>query len=168
MQLNAGKTEFMWCVPLRRRQHPPTDQLIVPSTSVAPLASVRDLGVPLDSDMSVHTHITQLVCSCNGVLRQLRRIRRSLKRSALTTLVTSFIMSKVDYCNVAFAGLQQYELDRVQSAINADARLTADARRYDHVTQLLINLHRLQLPQLTQYVLVYGCMNGTASDTCQT
>jgi len=57
------------------------------------------------------------------------------------TLVTSFTMSKVDYCNVALAGLSQYELDRVQSVVNAAARLTADARKYDHVTQLLMDLH---------------------------
>ena len=43
-------------------------------------------------------------------------------------------MSKVDYCNVALAGLPQYELDRVQSVVNAAAHLTADARKYDHVT----------------------------------
>ena len=34
-------------------------------------------------------------------------------------------MSKVDYCNVALAGLPQYELDWVQSVVNAAARLTA-------------------------------------------
>jgi len=160
LQLNAGKSEFMWRVPPRRRQRLPTDQLIVQSTSVAPVASVRDLDVHLDSDMSMHTHITQLVCSCYGVLRQLSSIRRSLPRSALTTLVTSFITSKFHYCNVALAGL-----DRVQSVINAVARLTADARRYDHVIQLLTDLHWLWVPQRIQYklcVLVYGCLNGTA------
>ena len=94
LQLNAGKTEFIWCVRPRRRHHLPTDQLIVQSTSVATVASVRDLGVHLDSDMSMHTHITQLVCSCYGVLRQLRSICRSLPRSALTTMVTSFNMSR--------------------------------------------------------------------------
>ena len=74
-------------------------------------------------------------------------------------------MSKVDYCNVALAGLPQYELNRVQPVINAAARLMADARRYDHVTQLLIDLHWLRVPQQIQYklcVLVYGCLNGTA------
>jgi len=74
LQLNAEKTEFMWCVPPRRRHHLPTDQLTVQSTSVAPVTSVRDLGVHLDSDMSMHTNVTQLVCSCYGVLRQLRSI----------------------------------------------------------------------------------------------
>jgi len=134
------------CQDHRCRHHLPTDQLIVQSTSVAPVTSVRDLGVHLDSDMSMHTHVTQLVCSCYGVLRQLRSICRSLPRLALTTLVTLFTMSKVDYCNVALARLPQYELDRMQSVVNAAARLTADARKYDHVTQLLMDLHWLRVP----------------------
>jgi len=74
-------------------------------------------------------------------------------------------VSKVDYCNVALAGLRQYELDRVQSVVNAAARLTADARRYDHVTQLLMDLNWLRVPQRIQYklcVLMYGYLNGTA------
>ena len=86
----------MWCVPPRRRHQLPVDQLTIQSTTVASRESVRDLGVYLDSDMSMHKHVTQLVCSCYGVLRQLRSIRRTL----LATLVFSFIMSKVDYCNV--------------------------------------------------------------------
>jgi len=99
----------MWCVPPRRRHQLPVDQLTIQSTSVTLRESVRDLGVYLDSDTSMHKHVTQLVCSCYGVLRQLRSIRRSLLRTALTTLVSSFILSKVDYCNVVLAGLPQCE-----------------------------------------------------------
>ena len=93
----------------------------------------------------MHKHVTQLVCSCYGVLRRLRSIRRTrlLPRTALTTLVSSFIMSKVDYCNVVLAGLPQRELDHVQSVVNAAARLSADTRKYDHVTPLLMDLHCL-------------------------
>jgi len=126
LQLNAGKTEFMWCVPPRRRHQLPTDQLTVQLASITPVESVRDLGVYLDSDMSMHTHVTRLVGSSYGVLRQLRSIRRSQPRSTLTTLVTSFIMSKVDYCNAVLAGLPQRELHRVQSVVNAAAQMLAD------------------------------------------
>ena len=58
--MNAGKTEFMWCVPPRRRYQLPADKLTVQSASIAPVESVRDLGVYLDSDMSMHTHVTRL------------------------------------------------------------------------------------------------------------
>jgi len=56
-------------------------------------------------------------------------------------LVTSFITSKTDNFNVVLAGLPQRDLDRIQSALNAAARLTADARKFDDVTPLLVNLH---------------------------
>jgi len=75
-------------------------------------------------------------------------------------------MSNVDYCNAVLAGLPQHERDRVQSVINAAARLSADARRYDHVTPLLMDLHWLRVPQRIQYklsVLMYRCLNGAAS-----
>ena len=115
--------------------------------------------------MSMHKHVTQLVCSCYGVLRQLRSIRRSLPRTALTTLVSSFIVSKVDYCNVVLAGLPQRELDCVQSVVNASARLSADARKYDHVTPLLMDLHWLRVPERVKFklcVLMHRCLTGAA------
>ena len=36
------------------------------------------------------------------------------------------------------------------------------ARKYDHVTQLLMDLHWLRVPQRIQCVLVHGCLNGAA------
>jgi len=38
-------------------------------------------------------------------------------------------MSKLDYCNVALAGLTSCDLDRLQSVINAAARLSPDSWR---------------------------------------
>jgi len=77
----------------------------------------------------------------------------------------SFITTQVDYCNVALAGLPQCDLDRVQSVINAAARLMADACQYNHLTLLLKQLHWLRVLQRVQYklcVLVHRCLNGTA------
>ena len=74
-------------------------------------------------------------------------------------------MSKVDYCNVVLAGLPQRELDRVQSVVNAAARLSADARKYDHVTPLLMDLHWLRVPERVKFklcVLMHRCLTGAA------
>ena len=49
----------------------------------------------LDSDMTMKSQVLQLICSCVGVLRQLRSIRRSLylarrlRRWSLNSLVLS-------------------------------------------------------------------------------
>jgi len=39
------------------------------SVSVAPINSVHDLGILLNSDMSMDAHLTRLVSSCFGVLK---------------------------------------------------------------------------------------------------
>jgi len=165
LQLNAAKTEFLWLVPPRRRHQLPPDHLVVSPVQVAPVASARDLGVYLDSDMTTKTHVTRLVSSCFAILRQIRSIRRSLSRSMLTMFISNFIMSKLDYCNVAQIGLTRCDLDRLQSVVNAAARLTVGAQHCDHISPLLVDLHWLRMVERIQYklcVLVYRCLHGSA------
>ena len=161
LQLNAAKTEFMWFVPPRRRYQLPSDHLTVGPVQVKPAASVHDLCIYLDSDLSMRLHI----CACFGVPRLIRSIRRSLPRESALTLISSLVMSKLDYCNVAFAGLSRCELDRLQSVINAAACLTVEAQRHDHITPLLTDLHWLRFPQRIQHklcVVVFNCVHGFA------
>ena len=103
--------------------------------------------------------------------RQIRSIRRSVPRSTLSTLISRFHMSKLDYCNVALAGLPSFDLDRWHaSVINAAARLTVGTQRHDHITPLLADLHWLRMPQRIQYklcVLVYQCVQGSAPSYLQ-
>ena len=49
--------------------------------------------------------------------------------------------------------------------LNAAARLTAGARKFDHVIPLLSNLHLVRVPERIQYklcFLVQRCVNGAA------
>jgi len=154
LQLNAIKTEFMWCVPSRRRHSLPAEQPSINQITLLTVGKARNLRVYLNSELSTRAHIIQLVRSCFGTLRQLRSIRRSLPKSSLATLTTSFIMTKVDYCNVALAGLPQCDLDRLQTTVNAAARLTADARKFDHITPLMIHWHWLRVPERILYQVV--------------
>jgi len=122
-----------------------------------PVSSVRDLGLYLDADMSMDSHVTQLVCYCVGILRQIRCIHRSIPRSSLATLITVFILSKVDYCNVARSSMPNRDLEQVQSVISAGARLTTGAHKYDHVTPLLKDLRWLYVPERITYKLCVFC-----------
>ena len=73
-------------------------------------------------------------------------------------LISSFVMSKLDYCDVALVGLTRCDLDRLQSVIDAATRLTVGAQHYDHISHLLVDLHWLRMVERIQYklcVLVY-------------
>ena len=51
--------------------------------TVKPAKSVRDLGIFLDIDMSMKTHVSRTVSSCFAALRQIRSIRRSVSQPVL-------------------------------------------------------------------------------------
>jgi len=73
----------------------------------------------------------------------------------LPSLVMDILLPsiKVDFCNVVLVGLPQCNLDHFQIVINAAACLTVSARKFDHITLLLIDLHWLcVLEQISKVV----------------
>jgi len=77
------------------------------------------------------------------------------------------VLTRVDYCNSVLTGLPQSQLNRLQAAINAAARLILSGHRHDHITPLLLQLHWLRVPERIEFklcVLVYRCLHGMAPD----
>ena len=80
-------------------------------------------------------------------LRQLRPVIRSLSSFAKKTLVQAFITSRLDYCNSLLYGIADSLLKKLQSVQNASARLITGARRREHMTPVLRDLHWLPVKQ---------------------
>jgi len=89
LQLNPGKTELLWCTTSRRQNRLPTATLTVGSSIVYSVSSVRDLGIFVDSDLVMRTHVCQTVWSCFAALRQLRSIRHLVSATVFQSLVTA-------------------------------------------------------------------------------
>ena len=53
LQPNPEKTEVLWCSTARRQHHWPTSPLLIDGCSVSPVKSVRDLGIYIDSDLTM-------------------------------------------------------------------------------------------------------------------
>ena len=63
------------------------------------------------------------------------------------------------------AGVSGHLLDRLQSILNAAARLVFSARRSERITLLLCDLHWLRVPERIQFrlcVLAFRCLNASA------
>ena len=84
--------------------------------------------------------VFRTMSSCFATLRQLRSIRRSTSQAVLS-LVVSLVLSRLDYGYATLAGLRGNQIDRLQSVMNAAARLVCSARKYVHITPLLCDLH---------------------------
>jgi len=97
------------------------------------------------------------------ILRRLRSIRRSLTRSVFQSIVVDLVLSKLDFGNATLAGFPLYQLRRLQSVMNAAARLVFSAGRYDQIMRLLHRLHWLRAPQRISFklaVLAFRCLRG--------
>jgi len=88
-------------------------------------------------------HVTAVVKACFAALRQIPGVRRSLTRrpTTLLTLAHALVVTKVDYCSSVLSGICGQLLQRLQSVFNAAARLVFSARKWEHITPLLRELH---------------------------
>lgn len=168
LRLNPEKTDFLWCATRRRCLHLDTGALSVCGALIRPSTSVRDLGVLLESDLSMRRHIAWTVGCCFRQLRLIRSCIKSLPFEAARAAVAAFVTSKVDRCNSLLAGAPACLLDGLQSVLNAAARLVCNRRKYDHVTPLLRDvLHWLPVPSRIEFklcLLVFKSLHGAAPE----
>ena len=167
LKLNPSKTEFMWCSTPRMAHHVDnTTPFVIDKVSVVPVTSVRLLGVQLDSELTLTSHVSRTVSSCFYQLRRLKAARRSLPLASAKTLVSSFVTSRLDYCNGVLAGITQRQIDRLQSVLNTAARLLLGGTKRDHITPLIRDkLHWLRFAQRVTYklcILVYKALHNSA------
>ena len=75
------------------------------------------------------------------------------------------VMKRLDYGSAVLAGLPSHLLNRLQSVLNAAVRLVCRARKYDHVTHMLQDLHWFRVPERIQFrlaILAFCCRNHKA------
>jgi len=130
LQLNADKTEVMWCTSTRRLSQLPSHPLSVAGANVYPVSVVRDQESSSTVTL-VRPHVHRTVSRCFGTLLQLRHMRRYVTDDCLRLLVVSLIHSRLDYGNFILVGLPDYLQRHLQSVLNAAAHLVFRLRRYD-------------------------------------
>jgi hypothetical protein len=104
LQLNSSMTEVLWCTISRRQYLLPACALSVDGFMVVPVTSVRDLGIYIDADLSMRTHVQRTISRCFAVLRQLRQIRQLVPPNTFQTLVVFLVLSQLDYGNGVLVG----------------------------------------------------------------
>ena len=62
-----------------------------------PVSSVCDLGIFVDSDLVMRTHVCQTVSRCIVALRQLHSICHLISATVFELLVTALVLSRIDW-----------------------------------------------------------------------
>ena len=165
LRLNADKTQFIWLGTghfLGKRDMQAIDT-ILSSTDV-----VNNLGVYLDSELTLERQVSKLCQVCYFHLRRLRTVRRSLSKECLRTLVHAFVTSRVDHCNGLLYGSYSYLLDRLQSVLNSAARLVLNIAKFSGISAAIRDeLHWLPIRKRIEFkivLLVRHCLVGAAPE----
>ncbi len=163
LQLNLAKTELLVFPATPTLQHDFTIQL--GSSTITPSASVRNLGVIFDDQLTFKEHIAKTAQSCRFALHNIRKIRPFLTEHAAQLLVQALVISRLDYCNALLAGLPSNTIKPLQMIQNAAARLVFNEPKRAHVTPLFVSLHWLPVAAHIQFktlMLAYRTTTGSA------
>jgi len=150
LQLNHKKTEEMWLGSRQQLDKLSVQQVMVVSSPVTVSSHARDLGVIIDSQLSLSGHVNALCQSC---YYQLRPVISSKSEDVVRTLVHAFVSCRLDYCNSLFFGMTDDLFQRLQGIQNAAARLVTGTSRREHITTVLRRLHWLPVRQRTEFKL---------------
>ena len=121
------------------------------------MSNAKNLGVIIDEELNFDCHINEVTSSCFHAIHKITRIKNFLKPEHLKTLVSSLILSKLDYCNALYLGCSIKNLTKLQLVQNSAARLVLKTNRFDHVsiTDQIKHLHWLKIKeQITFKVLL--------------
>ena len=166
LKLNDDKTEIILLGPEARRNKVNIKEIRVCDSLIPLSESVRDLGLVLDSDLSMIAHINLLVKNCNYFLRLLGKLRPFLTDSAARSCALALIMSRLDYCNSTLWGLPAIQLNRLQKLQNSAARIVSKTKMSEHISPVLRDLHWLPVVKRIDHKvlsLTFASLNESAT-----
>ena len=102
LRLNPPKTEFLWCATSRRLHH--IDNTLINISGKH--NTIHHCPQSWRDNEQWHFYekpYVKLSRSCFCFMRRIRGIRRSLTMKAAKTFISSFVCSRIDYCNTVFA-----------------------------------------------------------------
>ena len=127
-------------------------------------SSARNLDFYIRDDMGVELHIKNVCWSAYSELCCISTIGHCLSVDSTKTLVSAFVLSRLDYCNSFLSGCPNHLLEKLQKVQNFAARLVLKAHKRDHVSPLLRTLHWLPIQARIEYTLSTVC-HSFFSDT---
>ena len=160
----AGWVQDWGCVRCRATKWP-LPSSVLGNNAISFSDQVRDLGFLFDRDLTMHQHIIKTCQAAYIELKRISSIRHNLTLDATKTLVSSCILSRLDYCNSLLANCPQKTLKPLQQVQNAAAKLIYKARRTQHCAPILTELHWLPVAQRIKYkvsCLCFQVLTGTA------
>ena len=135
----------------------------IQNTSLNTAHSARNPGSVFGKHLTFSDQISALSKSCYSHIRQLRCIRPYLDLKTASTIATSIVHSKLDYCNSLNFNLPMSQINRLLLIQNSLAGVVK-APKSCHISPVLKSLHWLKINERIDYKLLsltYKVLNIT-------
>ena len=120
--------DFAWLTTNCSLHRLPTTGSTIGSVTVVTSQTLCDLGVYIDADLTMRTQFQRIASRVFAVLRPLRSIHRYVPTSVFRSLVSAFVMNRLDYCNSLLVDLPANLLQRLQAVLRRDSSTDCVAR----------------------------------------
>ena len=89
--------------------------------SIKRVKEYKLLGIILDEHFELHSHVNKILKDGYSTLRILKLLKRYAPYYLRKQLCESLILSKLDYCNILFKTLPQYQKNRLEKLLQSCA-----------------------------------------------
>ena len=148
LRLIDSKTELMLVTSKRSRHlHDLPTSITIGNAQISFKLSVKNLGFTLDCHLTMNAHVSNIARTCYFEQRRLASIRRFLTSTATATLVSAFVLSRIDYCNSLLFGSTHDVTSHLQRIQNYAARVVLRLPMSSSITIHLKSLHWLPVKE---------------------
>ena len=165
-KLNDSKTELMNVTPkITYHIHYLATSINIGNAQIPFKQSVKNLGFTLVCHLTMNAHVSNIARTCYFELRRLESIRGFLTSTATATLVSAFVLSRIDYCNSLLFGSAHDVTSHLQRMQNYAARVILRLPKSSSITIHLRSLHWVPVKVRSTYkisCLCYHCHSSTS------
>ena len=165
LMLNDGKTEAILMGSARTLKGVDRSAMTIADSKICFSNKVKNLGIFIDHDLSSSSHVNNLIRSMYLELRRIAKIRHLINIECAALLVTSLVLSKLDYCNSLLTGFSLEKAKKLQTVQNNAARIVLRKTKRESASPLLHALHWLPVDKRIKYklaTLCHRCLNNDA------
>ena len=166
LKRNDNKTELMLVTSKRTKHlHSLPTSITIGNAQIPFKRSVKNLGFTLDCHLTINAHVSNIARTFYFKLRRLASIRRFMKSTETATLLSAFVLSRIDYCSSLLFGSTHDVTSQLQRKQNYAARVILRLPKSSSIAIHLKSLHWLPVKVRSTYKiarLCYHCHSSTA------
>ena len=166
LKLNDNKKELMLVTSNRTKHlHSLPTSITIRNAHIRFKQFVKNFGFTFDCHLTMNAHVSKIARTCYFELRRLACIRRFLTSTATATIVSAFVLSRIDYCNSLLFGSTHDVTSHLQRIQNYAARVILHLPKSSSIATHLKLHHWLPVKVRSTYkiaCLYYHCHSSTA------